>query len=145
MVKTMNLVRILSILFFLIVFSFVYAFMPIQVKLFPESNWMIHKEQFFYYGFGLFFIINAVTWLLQKLSMGQLEETRGEVPAAWLGGLPFVLNISYTMLAGFLGVLNNPAHISPANYAYLNYLVPILIVGWIGGFIYLMLGKKGTT
>ena len=48
-------------------------------------------------------------------------------------------------MIGFVGVLNNPLHVSTRGYAYLNYIGPALIIVWLIGFFYLSGQKKSTT
>ncbi len=142
MVKTMNFVRILTVLLFLAVYFFSYAFMPVRVNLIPEGSFTIHKEQFFFWGVGLFCFMNVMSWALMKLGLETVEREKGENTAAWFAALPGILNISYCLIIGFLGVLNNPQHISPTNYSYLNFMIPVLITGWIAGFLYMWFAKK---
>ena len=142
MVKTVNLLRQLSIILFLIVFVLVYAYMPVMVTLSPDGHFEIHKESFFYYGAGSFLIINIITRIITNFFLTRLISWKGEETASWFLALPLIINIYLIFIAGFLGVLNNPVHILAGSYSYLNFLGPTLFLLWVLGLIYFSISKK---
>ena len=142
MIKTVNLLRFLSIILFLIAFSFIYAYMPVMVRLNPGSTLEIHKENFFYYGAGLFLIINIISRIISIFFTPRIVISRGEEAAAWFSALPFVINLYMVFIIGFLGALNNSSHILAESYSYLNFLGPAIFFLWICGLIYFIVLKK---
>ena len=144
MIKTVNFIRILSILLFLVAFVFIYAFMPVMVNLLPDSDLLIHREEFFYYGISAFFVINVLSWILVKTFTPMIYLQKGEETAAWFSAISVVINVCLCMIGGFLAVLNTDGRIPLSNYSYLNYLIVILIIVWVVGFSFLYTRKKGT-
>lgn len=143
MVKTINFVRLLTIILFVAILAMVYAYLPIQVQLKPSGQmYLMHREYFFYGVAGFFLLVNIISWLLLKIVTPTMELKKGEEFAAWFNGLPIVINLSITFLVGFIGVMNNANHIRASSYAYLNFLVPFLILIWMVGFIYFLLKKN---
>lgn len=141
MVKAVRLLIIFSFLFFLGILLLVYAFLPIMVRLDFEGIVQLHKEQFFYYTFSGFMAANLLALAVRRLSARFLKQ---EEVLAWANSFAFVFNVSVTLLIGFIGVLNNPAHIKPTSYSYLNYLSPILIFVWFVGLIFLFIRNRKT-
>jgi hypothetical protein len=143
MLKAVNFVRLLSILFFLITLSLVYAYLDPVVKLSIDADAStIHRTNFFYFGAALFFLINSFLWILLKIMAPLIEHKYGELSAGWFAALPVVVNFYICFLVGFLGVLNNPSNIQFSSYEYLNYLGPILLLVWGILIIYFMSTKK---
>jgi drug/metabolite transporter (DMT)-like permease len=143
MVKTINFVRLLTIILFVAILAMVYAYLPVQVQLIPSDQLtVVHREYFFYGVAGFFLLVNIIIWFLLKMVTPEMELKKGEELAAWFNGLPIVINLSIIFLIGFIGVMNNSNHIKASSYAYLNFLVPVLILIWIVGFIYFLLKKN---
>lgn len=143
MIKTVKFLRTLSAILFLGILAWVYAYLPYQVQLLEERGvFVIHKEHFFYYVGGAVLIINLFIIILSQIVEPLILSKGGERAMAWFTGLGFVLNIYFTLLVGFVGVLNNQASVSVSGFAYLNYFGPVLLVGWIFGFFYFLKSKK---
>ena len=139
MLKAVNLLKVFSIVLFLVILSLVYAYLPIMVKLRPlESGFLLHKETFFYYAVAIFVIVNVTMLGFQKLFEQRIS---GVTTRAWVRGFTFVINLYFTFLLGFIGVINNTAHLNPSGFAYLNYLGPVLVFSWLIGLIYLVSKK----
>ena len=146
MIKMVNLIRVLSIVLFLGVLALVYAYLPVMVRVLPQDQTMlIHREYFFYYAVGVFFVVNGFSWGLIKIIDPLIELKRGEMATAWFNMIAAVLNIYLALILGFIGVLNNPQHVSASGFSYLNYMGPILLIIWMVGFFYLSVNKKSTT
>lgn len=139
MLKVVNLVKVFSAIIFLGTLSWVYAYMPIMVKMDEEGVTQVHKENFFYGGIILFVVINAIILFIQNILNKRVSS---ELLKSWVGGFTFVFNLYLSFIIGFLGVLNNATHIPPSNYYYLNYLGPILILAWLIVLIFLVLKNK---
>jgi len=138
MEKAVRVLNRLSTVLFIAILLLVYAYLPIQVDLNLEEIGSVHKQRFFYYSLVAFVVINLLLRVILNMGFKNVNDLVG----AWLMGLIFVLNFYLTLIIGFIGVLNNATHISPSNYAYLNFLGPIFIVIWLGGLIFLALRKS---
>ncbi|MFY0605409.1 MAG: hypothetical protein JXR10_01770 [Cyclobacteriaceae bacterium] len=136
MLRVVSFLKFLSIVLFLIIIVLVYAYLPVMVDLeAKEGALQIRKENFFYFAIGIFVVVNIAMLGFQKLIEPKIASLDLK---AWLRGLAFVVNIYLTLLAGFLGVLNNSGHLDVAGFSYLNYFGPILIFSWVIGLLYLI-------
>ncbi len=143
MLKAVNFVRLLSIAFFLGTLSIVYAYLDPVVSFSVETDMpTMHRTYFFYLGAFIFLVINIALWLLIKIMSPKIAQRFGLLSAGWVAVLPVVVNFYICFLIGFLGVLNNASSLQLSNYAYLNYLGPILLIIWTGLAIYFMSTKK---
>ena len=143
MLKVVNFVRLLSIVFFLGTLSIVYAYLDPIVSFSVEADMpTIHRTYFFYLVSLIFLFINIILWVLIKIMSPKIVQRFGLLSAGWVAALPVVVNIYICFLIGFLGVLNNASSLQLSNYAYLNYLGPILLMIWTGLAIYFMSTKK---
>ena len=138
MIKATKVLNSLSIIFFMAILLLVYAYLPIMVDLNVERLKDFHKQTFFYYTVGGFVVVNVILKLVTSLGAKYLPKE----PQAWLNAIIFVINFNITLIVGFIGVWNNPAHIEPESFAYLNYMGPILIIIWVIGLIFLYFKKK---
>lgn len=146
MTKAVNLLRVLSIIFFLVAFVLIYAFMPIMVELGSEEMSLnMHRENFFYYGLATFLGINILVAVLLRMLEAWFASIGNELVETWVLGLHVVINVYLTLIVGYIGVLNNTATMLASTYAYLNFIGPTLIFLWIFGLIYLVVKKKETT
>lgn len=140
MLRVVNFLKVLSILLFLVILLLVYAYLPVMTSLtLDNADLQIRKEDFFYFAIGVFVVTNVFFLGFQK--MYERHITKLEVKA-WVRGLSFIVNIYMTLIIGFIGVINNTAHLDPSGFAYLNYLGPFLIFSWVVGLIYLVKKKS---
>ncbi len=125
---------------FLAILLLVYAYLPVMADLtLDNGDFQVRKEDFFYFGIGVFVVVNLFFLGFQKL----FEQFIAKVEVkAWVRGLSFVINIYLTLIVGFIGVINNTNHLNPSGFAYLNYLGPFLIFSWIVGLIYVVKQKS---
>ncbi|MEQ6168647.1 MULTISPECIES: hypothetical protein [unclassified Ekhidna] len=138
MIKAIKVLNRISVLLFSAIFLLVYAYLPIAVDLGIEEVGQLHKQNFFYYFFGAFMIINILLRVTTNLGTKNLKE---EI-SSWIRSIVFIVNFYLTTMVGFIGVLNNTNHINPESYAYLSYLGPTLLVIWVIGLIFLLLKNK---
>ena len=142
MVKVVSVVRFFSILLFLGVLAFVYAYLPVQVKLLPEGNdLLVSRDTFFYSVASIFLLVNVAFVILSRVLEKPLRRISEEL-FMWLKAGSPAVNIYITLLVGFVGVINNPLHISARSYGYLNILGPLALLLWIGGLLYSALKAK---
>ncbi|WP_420319118.1 hypothetical protein [Ekhidna sp.] len=138
MVKAIKVLNRISVLLFSAIFLLVYAYLPIAVDLAIDGVTQVHKQNFFYYFFGAFVVIN----ILLRITTSQGTKNMNEELSAWIRSIVFIVNFYLTTIVGFIGVLNNTNHINPESYAYLSYLGPTLIGIWIIGLIFLIIKNK---
>ncbi|WP_424960990.1 hypothetical protein [Ekhidna sp.] len=138
MIKAIKVLNRISVLLFSAIFLLVYAYLPIAVDLGIDEVGQLHKQNFFYYFFGAFMVINILLRVTTNLGTRHLKE---EI-SSWIRSIVFIVNFYLTTMVGFIGVLNNTNHISPESYAYLSYLGPTLLIIWVIGLIFLFVKNK---
>ncbi len=135
MVKAVGIVRFLSYAFFLVAMGLVYSYLSPQVELgMGPKAWVVSKDTFFYAILAIFVVINIVLRILSqniKKGIGRSWEAK---TLAWFLAIVPIINIYISLLVGFVGVINNPTHVSTTSYAYLNFFGPVLLVVWVIGF-----------
>ena len=140
MSKAVRVFLFFSIIIFLGVFLFVYANLPKEVAIVPGQI-SIEKDMFFYTMIILFVVINLlftiISILFKNLKVSNLSD-RKQMLRTWFISLPVMLNLYITFSVAYLGVLNNPANFESGAYNYLNYLGPILLIGWIFALFFVM-------
>lgn len=142
MLRVVSFLKFLSILLFLIILLLVYAYLPVMVDIQPDENAIqLQREDFFYFAVGIFVVFNIAILGFQKLVEPLIENMDLK---AWLRGIGFVVNVYLTLIIGFIGVMNNSAHLDAAGFNYLNYLGPFLIFSWFIGLIYLFINRGKT-
>ena len=146
MIKIVGIIRALSIVLFLITLGLVYAYLPVTVKVLPNQvDLMLHTSSVFYYAVAFFVVINLFTWRLVRLTNPLLLLKRVDVVTAWFNALVPILNVYFSMIIAYMGVLNNPLSVSAQGFAYLNYIGPVLLLIWLVMFFYLSVNKKSTS
>ncbi len=132
---------------FLGVFLFVYAYLPLDVRLYFIDT-SLNKETFFYIILGLFLLINllfTILILLYKNIDLTSQSARKQNLITWVTTLPVMLNLYLTFMVGYIGILNNASNFQGNNYGYLNYLGPILLIGWISALIFIFFQRDQIT
>ena len=138
MIKAIKVLNRISVLLFSAIFLLVYAYLPIAVDLGVEGLGQLHKQNFFYYFFGAFMVINILLRVTTNMGTKNLKEEL----LSWIRSIVFIVNFYLTTLVGFIGVLNNTNHINPESFAYLSYLGPTLLAIWVIGLIFLLIKNK---
>jgi hypothetical protein len=141
MSKAVKVLNLFSTLLFAGILLLVYSFLPISVDLNLDFISNIHKQQFFYYVFLIFILLNFLLRVILRFGAKGVDETL----YGWLYLLIFIVNFYMTLLVGFVGVLNNTNHINPSSYAYLNYMGPLAVIAWFAGYIFLLFKKMKTS
>ena len=139
--KIIKLAYWLSIPLFLIVLLYVYAMLPFEFKPFGARHTLgvISKTQFFYFSFFSMLVPNALFYLYRKMAW-KLEGGETD-PSFWFMGLIFLINISLCFVVFTMGIYHSK-DLNFDHYEFLNYLGPILIVGWVFYGLYLRSAKK---
>lgn len=146
--------RNLSIVAFLGLILFVYAYMPQEVKIWTdESNNVTHfvtKEMFFYSAIIIFIVVNlifvAVGNLVDMLPVSSSSflstETFKMYMIGWLRGLGVMINLFFMAAISFLGFLNNADYYDVSNFSLFAYIGQFLIFIWIFLFFFLLTKRK---
>lgn len=152
--KIIKLLYILSVVTFLVILLYVYAFLPAQIGVFFDPNGqasiLLNRADFFYTALGLFVLTNGSIILYRKMNRGNLnlektnieEMSTAELVYHWLMGLSFTINVIYIFSIMFVGMYHNSEHFDITDYVALIYLGPILLAGWVFWFIYLQFSKR---
>ena len=146
MVKAVGIVRFLSFALFLGAMGLVYAYLSPKVELgMGPKAWVVNKETFFYTALATFIIVNIVLRILTQYMKNSLAQSWEDKTLAWFLAIVPIVNIYVSLLVGFVGVLNNPTHVSTTSYAYLNFFGPALLFVWVIGFGTQFIKEKKTT
>ena len=135
MIKAVGIVRFLSLVLFLGGTGLVYAYLSPQVELSMGAEaWVVTRDTFFYVALGTFVLINIALRVLSQNVRKNLGRDWQDKTLAWFLAIVPIVNIYITLLIGFVGVINNPTHVSTTSFAYLNFFGPLLILVWVIGF-----------
>ncbi len=137
MTKAVKVLNLFSTLFFAVILLLIYSYLPLQVDLNLDRFGVIHKQDFFYQVLITFIILNII--LRGVIFYG--FKSVSTLLLSWISALIFVVNFYLTLLIGFIGVLNNAAHISPTGFGYLNVFGPVLLIAWLSGLFFLIIKK----
>lgn len=135
MVKAVGIVRFLSYAFFLGAIGLVYSYLAPQVELgMGPKAWVVSKDAFFYTILGIFVGVNIILRVVTNNLKNGIARSWEAKTLAWFLAIVPVINIYISLLVGFVGVINNPTHVSTTSYSYLNFFGPLLLVVWVIGF-----------
>jgi hypothetical protein len=139
MFQVAKVVRLVFIFFFLVVFLFIYAYLPLTIDIGLEEIGRVGRNSFFYTVIGLFvgfyFISHFLQYFVDRQGIGMYQRL-------FIHLLPAVLYFALTLLVGYIGVNNNSDDIRPSTFYYLNYLCIVVLVGWICGFLFVLVKRK---
>lgn len=138
MIKAVRVLNLFSTLLFAAILLLVYAYLPISVDLNLQGIGEMHKQDFFYNAIIIFLVLNILLRVIVKIGLRKLETNLN----AWVSAIIFILNLYLTLIIGFIGVWNNSTSIEPSDYAYLNYMGPVLLIIWVVGLIFLVFKKS---
>jgi hypothetical protein len=152
--RSIRFTRNISILTFLGLILFVYAYMPQDVKIWSDEidsvTHFISKETFFYSSIIIFIAINlifiAVSNLIDMLpvSTGSFlnTETFKAYMVGWMCGLGVMINLFFMAAISFLGFFNNADYYNVSNFSLFAYIGQFLIFIWILLFFFLLTKRK---
>jgi hypothetical protein len=139
MFQIAKVVRLVFIFFFLVVLLFIYAYLPLTIDIGIEEIGRVGRGLFFYTTVGAFMTFYLITYFLKyyvdRQGIGQYQRL-------FVHLLPAVLYFAMTLLIAFIGVNNNADDIRPSTFYYLNYLCVVILVGWIFGFLFVLIKRK---
>ncbi len=145
--KLLRVLLFFTIIIWLGFFMFVYAYLPKDVILLPDQL-TVTKDNFFYIAITLFLVVNflftIVAGMFKQLKSARSTQ-RSQDLRTWFVSLPIMINLYLAFSIGSLGVMNNPSNFEGSFYGYLNYLGPILLVGWIFVLIFILAKGNQTT
>tara|TARA_R110002096_G_scaffold163740_7_gene331278 strand:- start:80 stop:577 length:498 start_codon:yes stop_codon:yes gene_type:complete len=145
----------LSIGMFLFVFLYAYASMPDFATYEQNSKGLpmkqLSKENFFYITVIIFFIYNVLliipgkmiemksnSSLLRLFPVG--DKYRDRI-LAWIYSFIGVLNVCTCIMVFFIHSLTNQNEIKSTEYNVFFYLVPLLLIIWVMGLFFILVGK----
>ncbi|MFD2036151.1 DNA topoisomerase IV [Belliella marina] len=145
----------ISVLIFTFSFLYIYASLSEIVAYQLDENGgflkSVPKETFFYSGIILFIILNVIMIVPGKMiengSTVSLKRIfpKGEyltdVMIAWIYSFGGIINISLMIMALFVHSINNQNEISSNQFSFFFYLIPVLLVIWIGGLFWILVQK----
>ncbi|AKP52461.1 hypothetical protein [Cyclobacterium amurskyense] len=145
----------LSIGMFLFVFLYAYASMPDFATYEQNSKGLpmkqLSKENFFYITVIIFFIYNVLLIIPGKMiemksnaSLLRLfpvgDKYRDRI-LAWIYSFIGVLNVCTCIMVFFIHSLTNQNEIKSTEYNVFFYLVPLLLIIWVMGLFFILVGK----
>ncbi|MFT7034331.1 MAG: hypothetical protein ACJA2S_002845 [Cyclobacteriaceae bacterium] len=143
MYRVFKLVSRITIIIFIGMLLYVYAYLPEVVKLYIDDNDVaiiaVGKEQFFYGCLGIFVVCTLILSYLKKSlqaipltnSKDSISEAKKEGLQSWAHSLSVVLYLFFTATIAFIGMYHNSEHFNISNFAFLIYIGPVLLLGWI--------------
>lgn len=147
MSKLINLGWVLSILAFLVVLLFNYAYLeePVHIYKSGKENIFISREFFFYAGLGIFLFTNTVC-----ISFSRLLGIKGVISQAtfkrdllvWFNGLSLIINIFFILTAFFVSALNNAELMDAGRFYVLVFPAIGFLAIWFLSFVFVWLKKK---
>lgn len=151
MQRILKFVSRVSILVFLGMLLYVYAFLPEMVDLYIDASGAaaisVDKEVFFYGAIGIFLVINLVTSLFSRMvgmmpvmSKGLLRTSTMKANLLlWCHGLAIILNAFMLFSVTFIGLYYNDEHFNIKYFSFLVYLGPVMLVLWFFVLFYFLL------
>ena len=150
MQKVVDISRFVSLVAFLGVLLFVYAYMPEKVGVAAGENDLpnefIGKETFFYLSLGIFLATNMIFILgMKMMALFPVSDTGFFRNIAfkqniiqWFGGLGIMINLFFISVVAFLGFFNNADYYHISTFSVFAYVGQALIFIWIVLFFYLL-------
>ncbi len=139
MLKVFKVLRIFSVIIFLIVLTLSYAYIPLTIDSGWEAIDRVGRGQFFYGFLGLFVAMGAMFYFL--IFYVENREKHDNV-RAMIHVLPFIFNLSLTLIVGSIGLRNNTQGVDAALFNYLNYLAAALPILWFFALIFSLVKAK---
>lgn len=143
-----------SVVIFMGMLLYVYAFLPEKVGLYYDANeialWTMGKTNVFYTFLGVFIFVNLITSLLSR-SIGIVPvDPAGFIKTEyfkynlhlWSAGLSFILNLTIIFAIIFIGLYHNDEHFNISYFSFLIYVGPILLTIWIFVLLYFVANRS---
>jgi hypothetical protein len=157
LVRFVKFAWVISVLLFLSVLLYVYAFIPEQIAI-DGSNGAVDrfvpKETFFYVALGIFIVANIVFMTLSKLlneipvrqgvnlvSLFKSESFKHKI-VLWVISFLWILNVFFILTLVFLGLLNHPDGPQATNYTLFLYPGLLLLGFWLFILLFLIFRRK---
>jgi len=142
--KVLKIVKLLSLILFLVTLLTVYANLPKITSLFVNELEMT-KETFFYSTLIIFSLVNLLFAILKNIfSKVKAGTDKKEKVRSWFLSLPVMFNFYLIFMIAYIGIINNTSSIDPSGYFYLIYLGPVLVLIWTAAFFKIQLEKENS-
>lgn len=150
MSRNIRIVRTFSIVVFLGVLLYVYAYLPEQVGIdadaTDEFSTFIGKEAFFYFAIASFILVNIIFIvfgnLMQMIPVSSggffVSEDFKERIHNWFSSFGLIINLFFISVVAFVGFFNNADYFHISSFSIFAYLGQALIFIWIVLFFFLL-------
>lgn len=150
MERLIKLLYLISILAFLVMMLYVYAFLPDDVNLSSIfGTTILSKSYFFYTTIILFVVLNLLASFFTYILRGILSKPNALVSKekrdsiiVWGSALKLIISIFFTLSITFIGMQQNDDHLDISDFGFLVYIGPVLLIMWILSIFILLLKKK---
>ncbi|MEQ8712403.1 MAG: hypothetical protein RIC80_05270 [Cyclobacteriaceae bacterium] len=150
MSRNIRIVRTFSIIVFLGVLLYVYAYLPEQVGIdadaTDEFSTFVGKEVFFYFAIASFMLTNVIFIVFGKLMQMIPVRSDGFFVSAdfkerihnWFSSFGLIINLFFISVVAFVGFFNNADYYHISSFSIFAYIGQVLIFIWIVLFFYLL-------
>lgn len=150
MSRNIRIVRTFSIIVYLGVLLYVYAYLPQQVGIdaneADEFSTFIDKETFFYFALGSFLLVNIIVVVFGNLMQLIPVNAQGFFTSQefkerihnWFSSFGLIINLFFLSAVAFIGFFNNADYYHISSFSIFAYLGQALIFIWIILFFYLL-------
>ena len=153
MYKVFKLLSRITAFIFVAMLLYVYAFLPEMVGLYfggsEKAIFELSREAFFYSSIILFVVTTVFLSYLKKslkavstaeISSG-LTESKVNGLQFWANGMSVMFNLFLVFSVSFVGMYHNDEHFNNGYFAFLAYLGPLLLIGWIFYLVFILIRK----
>ncbi len=140
--RTANIIKFASMVMFIVALLLVYAFVPGQLRLsdipFSAETMMFSKGNLFYWGLGLFIVVNVLAGLTIyyiKKQTSSVKKLSLEKILFWLSLTISGMNFFLLLIFSFVGFINVEGVSNPENYRFLPVVGVIILLFSLLGLI----------
>jgi hypothetical protein len=157
MSRIIKFIWFLSVVVFLAMLLWVYAYLPNRVGIMADhegiADTFVSKGNFFYLALGIFLLVNGALFVMRRLlAPGDFSTPKAPALAArvgmradladWMLGFATALNLFFILTMSYLSVFNNPDGGNINFYGVLVITGPLLIALMLLVLVYLFLKKR---
>lgn len=132
--KFLKFFTTISIIFFLISLLAVYAFLPDPLGILFKENGSVmkvmSKDTFFYSVLFLFTISQIIMILFKKMGVFKMK-IKNPYFITWFQGFHLAINLFIILMLVFIGLANNAVDYTYGSIQFINYLAPLIVIGWL--------------
>jgi hypothetical protein len=155
--RIIKFIWLLSVVVFLAMLLWVYAYLPNRVGVMADyegiADTFVSKGNFFYLALGLFLLVNGALFVMRRLLVPgdfSTPKTPASVARAglradladWMLGFAAALNFFFILAMSYLSVFNNPESGNVNFYGVLVGAGPVLVALMLLVLVYLFFKKR---